>query len=141
VTGLEVVAAAAVAYLMRKAGRVGERVDEIVDEAVDQRLDRLAEVVGGKLGDDPGLAKLDALGEESSDVTRQRVALAIVDAAQDDPDFAAKVTELVTALQAQETATGQGGSTYNTMNGSVHGTMIQGRDISEIHLGDPRPHG
>src|SRR5689334_18771048 len=39
VTGLEVVAAAAVAYLMRKAGRVGERVDEIVDEAVDQRLD------------------------------------------------------------------------------------------------------
>jgi hypothetical protein len=70
---------------------------------MDAGLDRLHDMVSRRLGGDPALARLSAEAAERGEVggrTRQRVALAVEEAAERDPGFAAAVSELVAHLRA-----------------------------------------
>jgi hypothetical protein len=101
-TGLELVAGYLVVWGVRKLKRAGKRLDEEADEVIDAGLDRLHDAVAAKLGTDPSLVKLDAevaQGIEPGERTLRRVQDAVVDAAEDDPDFAAVIGELVARLQ------------------------------------------
>ncbi|MEN3307603.1 MAG: hypothetical protein V7603_3805 [Micromonosporaceae bacterium] len=100
-TGVELVAGYLVAWAVRKARRVAGRADAQVDRALDAGLDRLRDVVSQRLPGDAALARLAAEAAERGDVserTRQRVALAVEEAAEQDPRFAATVAELVGTL-------------------------------------------
>ena len=106
-TGLELIAAAAVGYLVRKARRVGVRADAEVDRALDAGMDALHQAVSTALGEDSSLILLNdqlAAGTET-ERTQQRVRLAIEQAAADDSGFAGQLYELVTRLQALEEGT------------------------------------
>src|SRR4051812_28404598 len=77
-----VVAGYVVAWVMRKARPAGGRLDAEVDTVLDAGLDRLHEAVAAKLGTDPGLrAAVEEAAEPGgtiSDLTRQRIELAII---------------------------------------------------------------
>ncbi|MEU0431910.1 hypothetical protein ABZ153_09730 [Streptomyces sp. NPDC006290] len=140
---MELVAAAAVTYLVRKAGRVGRRADEEVDRALNEGMDRLHDLIGAKLGADP---VLDQLAEQAgtgvvTERTERRVALAVVDAAEADQDFAARLQEMVEALQRREGGErGGAGSVHNLISGGIqHGTVVQGRDFGTVNLGAAAP--
>jgi hypothetical protein len=107
-TGIEFVVGYLVAWVVRKARRVGERADAEVDLALDAGMDRLHGVVARKLGDDRALAQLESEAAQAvnNPRTRQRVQLAIEEAAEADPGFAAQVTKLVTELRKTEAAAG-----------------------------------
>lgn len=101
-TGLELVAGYLVVWGVRKLKRVGKRLDEETDQVIDAELDRLHDAVAAKLGTDAALVKLDAdveRGVEPGERTLRRVQDAVEDAAEDDPDFAALLEELVARLQ------------------------------------------
>src|SRR5215472_4489686 len=99
--GLELVAGYLVAWVVRKATRAGKRLDEETDEVMDAGLDRLHEVIAAKLGSDPAIAKLEtevSQGLEPSDRTIRRVNDAVDEAAEDDSQFAALLTEALARL-------------------------------------------
>jgi hypothetical protein len=105
VVGLELVVGWLAAWAWGKARRVAGRADAEVDRALDAGMDRLHELVSGKLGDDPALARLeDEAGQDleavsASPRTRQRVELALAEAVESDTDFAARLAELVAQLR------------------------------------------
>ncbi|MBY8884778.1 hypothetical protein K7472_07955 [Streptomyces sp. PTM05] len=109
-TGLEIVVGEfLVAWAARKARRVGKRVDTEIDQALDLGLDRLHELVAGKLGGDPALAKLAAEIEQSGEAssrTQERVRLALEDAAETDPGFASDLRAVVQELQGMQRQAG-----------------------------------
>lgn len=104
-TGLEIVVGWLAGYAWRKARRAAGRADAEVDRAIDAAMDRLHEMVDTRLGDDPALRRLASeAGQDldtmtTSERTRQRVALALADAADDDPVFAQQLRDLVTQLR------------------------------------------
>jgi hypothetical protein len=104
VTGIELVIGYLIAYSWRKARKVGKRADLEVDQVLDAGMDRLHDLVAGKLAKDPSLAKLteQAAAGTVSERTRQRVQLALEDAAETDPSFLAEITSLAEQLQAGE---------------------------------------
>lgn len=131
-TGIEVLAGAALTYLVRKLRRVGGRVDADIDKGMDAGLDALEGLVFGKLGDDPALAALReqaAEGSESERTTR-RVHDAIADAAESDADFAQELQRLVAALQEQDQqGAGQTSIVNQKAKATGHGRVYQaGRD-------------
>jgi hypothetical protein len=88
----------------RAAGRADAQVVCLVDEGVDRLGGRLHELVAGRLRNDPALERLEGeaergLGEPSARV-KQRVVLALEDAAADDPGFDAELEEVVRLLEA-----------------------------------------
>jgi hypothetical protein len=93
------------AWAWGKARRLAGRADAEVDRMIDAGLDQLREVVVTKLGDDPALARLDEeAGQDPESVstsprTRQRVQLALEEAADGDPEFAAQVHDAVALLR------------------------------------------
>lgn len=98
-TGLEVAVGFLVAWFARKAGR---RVDAIATEVVYAQLDRLHEVVTRKLGGDSALQQLQLEAAETGEVgtrTQTRVRLALEEAAEQDPAFAADLEDAVTKLR------------------------------------------
>jgi hypothetical protein len=98
-----------VAWVLRKARRVGGRLDAEADGVIDASLDRLHEVVAAKLGGHPVLAELVKEAEEAgqvSDPTRQQVELVLAAAARKDELFGQVVTELVGRLRVIEQASG-----------------------------------
>jgi hypothetical protein len=107
VVGAEIVVGYVFAWAVRKARRVGTRADEQVDAALEAGVDRaggkLHELVVGRLKHDPALARLVGEAEQGAEVptprTVQRVALALEDAADQDPQFAAAVDALTKQLQ------------------------------------------
>jgi hypothetical protein len=105
-----VVAGYVIAWAVRKARRAAGRLDAEVDGAVEAVLDRLHEVVAARLGADPVLADLSeeaTAGERRvSELTRQRVELAVTAAARKDDEFGHAVTGLVARLRAAEQAVG-----------------------------------
>lgn len=115
--GADIVVGYLFAWLVRKAKRVGQRADEQVDRALDAGVDRAGErlhaLVANRLPDDPALKRLNAEAEqgalEPSQRTAQRVALALEDAAEQDPDFGGAVDELIAGLVAGGAAAGPGG--------------------------------
>src|SRR4051812_13378481 len=88
------------AWLVRKAQRGANRLDATVDTAMDLSLAKLHELVVTKLGADPALEKLEQETSEGDQDTvlartRDRVALSIEEAAEQDDEFASQVTALV----------------------------------------------
>lgn len=104
-----VVAGYVIAWVLRKARRVGEGMDGEVDLAIDAGLERLHGVVAARLGADLVLENLDAeasTGGQVSERTRQQVERAITAAACEDDAFGQLVTDLVVQLKAAEQASG-----------------------------------
>ncbi|MCU7722544.1 hypothetical protein ODJ79_02335 [Actinoplanes sp. KI2] len=100
--GLEALAAITVAFLLRKAARIGARANVMVDEALDAGLDRLELLIRSRLGNDPALARLEQeslAGEPASDQSRQAITSAILRQAESDPHFAYQLESAVTNLQ------------------------------------------
>ncbi|MBR7839059.1 hypothetical protein KDL01_37685 [Actinospica durhamensis] len=115
--GTEIVVGYLFGWALRKARRAGARADEHVDTAVDEAVDRLGEklhhAVEGRLGKDPALERLYDESRQGLEAptprTAQRVALALDDAAERDPDFAASIDALVRQLRdAADAAPGIG---------------------------------
>jgi len=110
VVGAEIAVGYMFAWLVRKARRAGERADGQVDMALDASVDRLGEklheLVSGRLHGDAALERLAAEAQQKPETPSQRavqrVALALEDAADDDPEFGVAVEELVRQLQAAE---------------------------------------
>lgn len=150
-----VVAGYVIAWAVRKARRAGGRLDTEVDTVIDAGLDKLHEVVAGKLGADPVLEDLaeEAAGaEQVTELTRQRVELAVTAAARKDGGFAQAVTDLLAQVRAAEQAGGvqvlaspgskvfngdvnmqeqSGGIAFGQVGGDVHtGGAGQGLDPS-----------
>ncbi|MFF4402645.1 hypothetical protein [Streptomyces sp. NPDC001480] len=101
---MEIAVGYAFAWLVGKARRVTGRADAEVDRGLDAGMDRLHELISVKLGDDPTLqrAREEAASglEEPSARTRQRLELALEDAAAQDAAFAAALARVVAELQA-----------------------------------------
>ncbi|MBV9024183.1 MAG: hypothetical protein JO362_10415 [Streptomycetaceae bacterium] len=110
-TGLEIPVGYMFAWLVRKAKRVAGRADEEVDRTLDAAMGHLHDLVSRKLGEDPALRKLaeeaEARQAEPSDRTRQRVQLALEDAAEHDPDFAEALEGAIGRLQALSHSAGR----------------------------------
>jgi hypothetical protein len=123
VPGVELLAGAAISYVLRKVRRVGGRADAAVDEVLDRGADAVDELIAGRLGDDGALARLReqaARGAESERTVRRAVD-AVADAAEDDADFAAALKELVDRLQKHEAA----------LPGSPRSGVHAGRDVHQ----------
>src|SRR5438552_1676456 len=109
-TGVEIAVGYVFAWALGKAKRVGRRADEEVDRALDEAMDRLDDLVSRKLDKDTALHKLTAEAEagleKPSELTRQRVQLALEDAAQQDPGFAEELDRAVKQLRALSRTTG-----------------------------------
>lgn len=136
-TGLELVAGAAVGYLVRKLRRVGGRADAEVDRALDAGMDAVHELVSAKLGTDPALALLSeqAPAGEVSDRTVRRVSDAVTDAAESDAGFAERLGRLVEELQRLEAAGGAvaSGERSVAIGGDNTGIVSTGDDATNVH--------
>jgi hypothetical protein len=100
--GLELVAGFLVAWVVRKARRVGGRLDEEFDAATDVGLERLHEVIAERLGGDPAVSKLEEEATrtgEVSDRTARRVTDAVDEAAEADRVFADALLAAVAKIQ------------------------------------------
>ncbi|MGW7004492.1 hypothetical protein ACWGCW_17140 [Streptomyces sp. NPDC054933] len=153
-TGVEIAVGYVFAWVVRKAKRVAGRADEEVDRTLDEAMDRLHDIVSEKLGEDPALHRLAEEAEagqgEASDRTRQRVQLALEDAAEQDPGFREALSRAVEQVQSLDRASrasggvsaGDGGQAAggNVINhnhaeqGSVAAGVVQG----SVHVGTPR---
>jgi len=105
-----VVAGYVIAWVVRKVKRAGGRLDGEVDAVMDAGLDKLHEVVAVKLGTDPALTDLHeeaAADQQVSELTRQRIELAVQAAARRDEVFAQTVTALVEQVRQAEHAGGR----------------------------------
>ena len=125
-TGLELIAGYAVGYLLQKWRRVATRVDTEVDGALDAGMDRVHELISTKLGNDTALVKLEEqtlVGAEKPR-TQERVEGAIIDAAEDDPDFAQQLEQLVAQLRERDASVSAGD----------HG-VAAGRDVNVQAMG------
>src|SRR5262249_14327332 len=103
---IELVVGYLAAWGIRKLRRATAAVDAEADRVVDAALDHLYQVVTDKLGDDPAVAKLEAAPDQVRDRVRQRVELALADAADDDPDSPGARTRAGEAVRRAEQATG-----------------------------------
>jgi hypothetical protein len=83
-----------------------------------------------------GQAELVSLSEAPHDVTRaQELSLALSLRAQQDPRFAAALTQW--RQQAQTLHAGAGDTTNTVSGGEQHGPLLQGRDFSGITFNVP----
>ena len=109
-TGVELLAGAAVGYLVRKLRRVGGRADAELDRALDAGMDGVHDLVSTKLGDDRALEALQAQAEGTDGEVNERTVRRVVDAVADeieaDPEFAQQLRLLVEELQRGERAAG-----------------------------------
>lgn len=132
-------AGAAALWVFRWAGRGAEA---FADGALGGAVDRLVRVVREKLGADPALDRLDGEAASGADTptdrTRRRVADALQDAAEDDPDFARTLADALRAVTAADSGTAVGGDVNVTASGagSVAAQVIHG----DVTVGQvPRP--
>jgi hypothetical protein len=99
--GVELVVVYVFGWLVSKARRAGRRLDGHVDDAVDIVTDRLGEklhtLVAGGLGQDSAFKQLEAEAgkgqQEPSERTARRMADALTQATEDDPQLAAALDE------------------------------------------------
>jgi hypothetical protein len=133
-TGVEVAVGFLIAWVARKAGRVGKRADAIVDDALQIGLDRVHEVVIGKLGGDPALRRLEIEAAEPGEVTdrtRTRVQLALEDAVEQDPGFA----DLLQAA-IDQAVRANGGVSSSVNSASPRGIAVGGDNSGIASSGD-----
>ena len=141
--GVELVVGYLIAWTVSKARRVGQLLDGEIDQVLDAGLDRLHEVVTSKLGTDPALADLheEAVSGESevSDLTRQRVGLAIQAAVLKDPVFSDAVARALEELAAADPA-GQGGVSASGDRSAVVGgnadVRAENASAAAVTMGD-----
>ncbi|MFE2582970.1 hypothetical protein [Streptomyces sp. NPDC059378] len=149
IPGLELVAAAAVGYLVRKARRVGSRADAEVDRVLDDGMDALHELVSGVVGDDPAVTRLlEQAGDgEVTERTTRRATDAIADLAEEDSGFAAELAAAVDRLQRHEAGLAQQGGVNAARDlrvetgGVVVGGSVSGGVTTGQHPSTPGPHG
>jgi hypothetical protein len=112
VTRAELLADAAVGYLVRKARRVGGRADKEVDRVQGKGMCALRELVGGAPPEYGALALLEerSHGGAKTERTVRRSAHAIAEGAESDGGFAERLEALVAELQRQEGTSGVGGT-------------------------------
>ena len=133
IPGLELVAGAAVGYLVRKARRVGSRADAEVDRVLDESMDALHELVSGVVGDAPAVTRLlEQAGDgEVPERTTRRATDAIADMAEEDPDFAAELATRVDLLQRHEAGLAQHGGVSVTRDLRVEtGGVVVAGDVT-----------
>lgn len=110
VTGIEIAIGYVFAWAVRKASRLAGRADAEVDRGLDVAMDRLHDLVSRKLGQDPVLRRVreeaEAGQQALSPRTRQRLELALEDAAAHDAAFADALRQAVDELQALSSPTG-----------------------------------
>ncbi|WP_329347354.1 hypothetical protein OG226_01125 [Streptomyces sp. NBC_01261] len=146
-TGIEIAVGYMFAWAVRKSRRVADRADGEVNRGLDAAMDKLHTLVSQKLGGDAAVQKLaeeaDTGQNEPSDRTRQRVQLALEDAAEQDPDFAEALHHAVRELQALSRpdggpSTGDGGQ---VIGGNVTIRADQGSvaawSTGNVALGNP----
>ncbi|MFB7337781.1 hypothetical protein ACFC00_40230 [Streptomyces adustus] len=151
-TGVEIAVGYLCAWLVGKARRVAGRADAEVDRGLDAGMDRLHELVSAKLGADPALARAreeaGAGQGEPSERTRQRLVLALEDAAETDQDFAAALKQALAAVReagpvdvtfATGTAKATGGATAST--GVVRPGGTGSGSATAEHTGDASADG
>jgi hypothetical protein len=140
VTGLEVVVGFLVAWVVRKANRVGQRADEIADEALDAGLDRVHALVSAKLGTDPALERLELEAGDTGEVgtrTQARVRMALEEAVEEDATFAAELDQAVRAVPSQAQAGAQGVAITGGVNATRGGIAIGGVTGGSVSFQDP----
>lgn len=126
ITGLELVAGFLIAWAARKAQRVGQKADQLVDTAIDASFERLRQVVVDKLAEDPSLKQLEqdaANGVEVSARTRQRVTLAIEEAAEDGR-FATELAAAIKEVQGAQAAATVQQPHVDTQNSTIYGNQV-----------------
>ncbi|MGP4114362.1 hypothetical protein ACTWP5_26060 [Streptomyces sp. 4N509B] len=136
------------AWLVQKFGRVAAPADEAVDRGIDTAMERLHELVRGRLGEDPALERAEEEAEagqsEPSARTRQRLELAIEDAAEHDADFAEALRDAVAALRAHADGAGAAApavAAETAVGGHVdiradHGSAAAWR-MGDVSVGNP----
>jgi hypothetical protein len=130
-TGVELLAGAAVGYLVRKARRVGGRADAEVDRALDRGMDALHDLVGGALGEDGALALLEEQAQSGAESERtvRRATDAIAEVAESDAGFAERLEALVADLDRHEGTLGVGA---RSVVASGERSVAVGGDVSGI---------
>ncbi|MFK0173277.1 hypothetical protein ACIQU5_31285 [Streptomyces sp. NPDC090306] len=144
IPGLELVAGAAVGYLVRKVRRVGSRADGEVDRVLDEGMDALHDLVSGVVGDDPAVNRLlEQAGDgEVTERTTRRATDAIADTAEEHPHFADELAGLVDRLQRHEAGLvqhGDGGVAAGRDVRAETGGVIVGGDVSGGVTTGPHP--
>ena len=154
--GAEIAVGYMFAWLVRKARRAGERADGQVDAALDAGVDRLGQklhdLVAGRLHGDTALERLTSEAQQELEAPSarlvQRVALALEDAADDDPEFGATVQDLVRRLQEAErtgsSVSAAGGGLAVGGNMDVHaegGSFAAGVVSGNVSFGNPQKPG
>ncbi|MEW2624605.1 hypothetical protein [Streptomyces sp. NPDC048106] len=146
-TGIEIAVGYMFAWLVRKAKRVAGRADGEVDRTLDGAMDQLHELVSRKLGEDPALHRLAEearAGQDGPSVrTRQRVQLALEDAAEQDPGFGEALNRAVERMQSVSRpssglSAGDGGAAVggNVDIRSDHGSAAAW-NMGDVSLGNP----
>jgi hypothetical protein len=136
-----------IAWALRKGRRVAERLDQTVDAGLDAGLDRLHGVVASKLGADPALKDMEeeaGADGQVSDLTRRRLELSLMAAAQKDDLFEKAVAELAAELRRADPqggvlAVGQGTAAVagDVHMSADHGSIV-GWNMRDVSLG-PAP--
>ncbi len=130
--GLEVAVGFLIAWFARKAGRAVRRLDGTADALVD----RMCDVVTAKLGGDSALKQLAIEAAETGDAgarTQDRVRLALEDAAEQDPAFAADLKNAMAPLQTVD---------HGVAIGDMRGGIVIGNVSGSVSFGErPDPSG
>ncbi|MFJ8627477.1 hypothetical protein ACIRD3_32205 [Kitasatospora sp. NPDC093550] len=140
-TGIEIAVGYVFAWAVRKAGRVAHRADAEVDRGLDAGMDRLHDLVSRKLSHDSSLQRLHdeaAAGHaEPTARTRQRLELALEDAAEHDAEFADALQQAVDALRV--TTGPSGGVSADGGGQAVGGNAVIRADhgsVAALRTGD-----
>jgi hypothetical protein len=123
VLGVDVLASAAVGYLVRKCKRVARRADDAVDEVLDEGTDRVCELVERYVAGDPAVELLESQARDGaeSERTLRRATDAIAERLETDDGFARALDALVTELSRAP-----GGISVSATAGGV----AAGRDVN-----------
>jgi hypothetical protein len=145
VSGLELVVGYLAAWAVRKARRVGRHADAEVDRALDAGLRRLHELVAGQIGADPALLKLEteAAAGVQSPRTRERVRLAVEDAAAENDGFATALSAVLRELEAAGGRSAAAADQGVAVGGNVdiradHGAVAAWQ-MRDVRVGEERP--
>jgi len=146
--GVDLVAGAAVGYLVRKARRVSAGADVAADQVLEEHMDALHDLVSGAVGDDPALTRLlDQAGDgEVTERTTRRATDAIADLAEEDPAFATELAASVDRLQRHEAglAPYNGIGAARDLRAETGGVVVAGNVSGGVttghHPSRPGPH-
>ena len=138
IPGIEVVVGYLATWVWRRARHAGGRIEEKVDAAVDAKLGKLYDTVAGKLAGDPALGRLESEAGQDSDVqpqvserTRDRVRLALEDATEADPAFAAQLAELAAEVKK---AAGVSASDHGVAAGRDVNVQAESGSVAAVNL-------